>query len=113
VHLIRDGRAVCLSVLNWDHAARTAGRYAGWFEDPIVTTALWWRRKVELGREGGRRLGPQLYYELRYEALVSQPAGECVKLCAFLGLPYDEAMVRFHEGRQRVDYRARIAGIDL
>ena len=103
VHLIRDGRAVCLSVLNWDHAARAAGRYAAWSEDPVVTTALWWRRKVKLGQEGGRRLGSELYYELRYESLVRQPAAECAKLCAFLGLPYDEAMVRFHDSRQRID----------
>jgi len=103
VHLVRDGRAVCLSVLNWDHAARTAGRYASWLEDPVVTTALWWRRKVKFGRESGKRLGPELYYELRYEALVSQPEAECAKLCAFLGIPYDEAMVRFHEERQRIE----------
>jgi hypothetical protein len=52
-------------------------------------------------------LGADLYYEMRYEALVTQPAGECSKLCAFLGLQYDEAMLRFHEGRTR-----RVHGID-
>jgi hypothetical protein len=38
-----------------------------------------------------------LYYELRYESLVANPSEECTKLCAFLGLPFDEAMLRFHE----------------
>jgi hypothetical protein len=101
VHLIRDGRDVCLSVLSWSHAHRAAGRYATWADDPVATTALWWRRKVLLGRDGARRLEPRLYYELRYEDLVARPAEECARLCAFLGVPYDEGMLRFHEGRTR------------
>ena len=101
IHLIRDGRDVCLSVLNWNHADRTAGRYTSWPEDPVGTTALWWKRKVRLGRQGGRALPPGQYYELRYEDLVAGPEAEAVRLCAFLGVPYDPAMLRFHEGRAR------------
>jgi hypothetical protein len=103
VHLIRDGRAVCLSILDWNHAGRTAGRYSTWAQDPVSTAALWWKRKVQLGREGGRLLGPGLYYEVRYEALVAEPAKECASLCAFLGVPFDPAMLRFHEGPPRTD----------
>jgi hypothetical protein len=103
VHLIRDGRDVCLSVLNWYHADRTAGRYTTWAEDPVSTTALWWGRKVRLGRHGGRPLGRDLYYEIRYESLVTRPADECAKLSAFLGVPHDAGMLRFHEGRARTD----------
>jgi hypothetical protein len=99
VHLIRDGRDVALSVLNWNHADRTAGRYSTWAEDPVSTTALWWKRKVRLGRQGGQTLPPDLYCEMRYEALVAKPEEECAKLCAFLGVSYDGAMLRFHEGR--------------
>jgi Sulfotransferase family len=101
VHLIRDGRDVCLSVMNWNHAYRTAGRYSTWAEDPAGTTALWWERKVRLGRQGGRALPSDLYYELRYDDLVCQPEDECRKLCAFLGLPFGSAMLRFHEGKVR------------
>jgi len=101
VHIIRDGRDVCLSVLNWYHADRTAGRYSTWAEDPVSTTALWWERKVRLGQQGGESLPPDLYYEISYESLVHQPAEECAKLCAFLGVPYEEKMLRFHEGRTR------------
>src|SRR5262245_27080805 len=67
VHLIRDGRDVCLSVLSWNHAYRTAGRYSTWAEDPVSTTALWWKRKVRLGRQGGRSLARSLYHETYYE----------------------------------------------
>ena len=101
VHLIRDGRDVGLSVLDWDRAPRTAGRYAIWDEDRVTTAALWWERFVRLGREAGETLGPDLYCEVRYESLVTDPVGVSEALCGFLDLPYDEAMVRFHEGRTR------------
>jgi hypothetical protein len=103
VHIIRDGRDVCLSMVNWQKAQVAAGRLATWSEDPVLTTALWWKHRVQLGREDGSALGPELYYEIRYEALVSQPATECAALCDFLGLPYDNAMLRFHEGREKAD----------
>jgi hypothetical protein len=105
VHIIRDGRDVCLSMLNWLSGKEqvAAGRRATWTEDPMLTTALWWTQRVRLGREDGHALGSELYYEMRYEALVSQPATECAALCDFLGLPYDEAMLRFYEGREKAD----------
>jgi hypothetical protein len=102
VHIIRDGRDVCLSVLNWNKAERTVGRYASWEEDPVSTTALWWERKVRKGREDGAALGPGLYHEMLYEDLVEDQERECKRLCEFLGVPYDDAMIRFHEGRERV-----------
>jgi hypothetical protein len=98
IHIIRDGRDVCLSVLDWKHADRTAGRYDTWAQDPISTAALWWKRKVDLGQQGGKPLGPELYFEVRYEDMVADPVGTCTAVCAFLRVPYDEAMVRFHEG---------------
>jgi hypothetical protein len=103
VHIIRDGRDVCLSILNWKKGERTAGRYASWEEDPVSTTALWWERKVRKGREDGAALGPGLYHEMHYEELVEDPERECKRLCEFLGVPYDDAMIRFHEGRERVE----------
>jgi hypothetical protein len=103
VHIIRDGRDVCLSIMNWKKAGRNAGRYATWNEDPVSTTALWWERKVRLGREAGASLGPELYHEIRYESLVSRAVEECTRLCEFLDVPYDDAMVRFHEGKTRTD----------
>ena len=101
VHLIRDGRDVCLSVGDWGRAYRITGRFRTWDEDPVSTTALWWERFVRLGRESGEAFGPDLYHEIRYESLVSNPQEECAALCAFLGVPYDEAMVNFHEGKTK------------
>ena len=98
VHIIRDGRDVCLSVLNWGKGP--TGRFSAWVEDPVSVVALWWRWHVLLGREDGGALGSGLYHQLRYESLVSDAARECSELCEFLGLAYDEAMLRFHEGRE-------------
>jgi Sulfotransferase family len=97
VHLIRDGRDVCLSAMSWPSAERGVGRYPTWGEDPVSTAAFWWERKVRAGREDGLSLGPDLYKEVRYEALVSRPARECAALCGFLGVPFEEAMVRLEQ----------------
>jgi hypothetical protein len=102
VHLVRDGRDVCLSANGWERkAARLRELFPTWAEDPVTTAALWWDRNVRKGRAAGRALGASSYYELRYESLVRDPGNEVERLCTFLGLPYDEGMLRFHEGRTR------------
>jgi hypothetical protein len=103
VHLIRDGRDVCLSLLDWSKAERDVGRLPTWDEDRVTTAALYWEWNVRLGREAGVSLRPDLYYELRYESLVADPEAECAGLCRFLGIRYDDAMLRFHEGRAKAE----------
>ena len=107
VHLIRDGRDVCLSICNWNKPDRITVRLVHGAEDNVSTAAFYWQWFVKAGRQAGNSLGPELYYELRYEDLVASPEEECAKLCAFLGVPYEDAMLRFHEGRTRRD-----AGLD-
>jgi hypothetical protein len=106
VHIVRDGRDVCQSVRSWPKVVDRGGavaRYSAWEREPVATAALWWEWQVRLGREDGSALGPRLYHELRYEALVDDADGACRALCAFLDLPFDEAMLAFHEGRTRDD----------
>jgi len=103
VHVIRDGRDVCLSMREWPKARPKPGDFMTWKDDPVSTAAWWWGFNVRHGRDAGRALASGLYYELRYEALVACPREECERLCAFLGLPFDEAMLRFHEDRTRPD----------
>jgi hypothetical protein len=98
VHIIRDGRDVCLSVLEWRKGVTS---FSTFDEDPFTTIGVWWEWYVQLGREGGSQLGPGLYHELRYESLVAEPERESSRLCEFLGIPYDASMLRFHEGRTR------------
>jgi hypothetical protein len=102
VHLVRDGRDVCLSATNWTR--RLPGlekRFPTWREEPVATAALWWEWHVRSGREDGLALGPERYHEVRYEDLVADPEATCAALCEFLEVPYDDAMVRFHEGRTK------------
>ncbi len=83
VHVIRDGRAVALSL-----------RTIGWVRD-IEEGALRWRQQVERGRRAGRALGPARYRELRYENLVEDPQRRLEGVCAFIGLSFDDAMLRY------------------
>jgi hypothetical protein len=103
IHILRDGRDVCLSILAWRRADRAAGRFPTWAEDPVITTAFFWEWNVRLGRERGTALGAELYREVSYEALVTKPADECAVLCQFLHLPYDGNMLRYHEGLTRLE----------
>jgi hypothetical protein len=106
VHLFRDGRDVALSVLSWERAKRWksdqgAARFRTWAEDRLATAALWWEWHVRLAREAGTSLGPALYHELRYEALVEHPGDECGALCDFLEVVRDDTLLGGYEERAR------------
>jgi len=98
IHLIRDGRDVALSMMEWPKVRPKPGDFATWQEDHVSTAALWWELNVRLGQQTGKSLGSRLYLEMRYESLVSHPKKESVVLCEFLGVPHDEAMLRFYDG---------------
>jgi sulfotransferase family protein len=104
VHLIRDGREVALSLMNWPKVHnKKPGTFSTWKDDPVTTAALWWELNVRRGREAGKLLGPELYYEMRYESLIAHPEQECAALCEFLGLQYEEAMLHYHEAYEQSD----------
>lgn len=100
IHVVRDGRDFCLAVRDRTRfSGAISRRHVTWAEDPVSTAALMWAWLVRRARADGLALGPDLYYEVRYESLVASPGEECARLCAFLGLPYDDAMLRYHEGK--------------
>ena len=100
VHIIRDGRDVFLSArAKWKDKSNFRG-FSTWNSDNATTVALWWEWNVRLGQEAGRSLGPDYYYEMRYERLVSDPENECAALCEFLGVPFETGMLRHHENFQ-------------
>jgi hypothetical protein len=108
VHLIRDGRDVYLSMRHRPLHHLKAGVFDTWSEKPVLTAALWWELNVRGGRKAGNLLGAGLYYEIRYESLVAHPREECETLSAFLGLPYDDAMLRFNETQRKKKERRPI-----
>ena len=97
VHVIRDGRDVALSMLDWPKVDPKPGSFASWNRDKISTAALWWELNVRLGRQAGGSLAPHLYHEVGYESLVNNPEAVCRALCDFLAVHFDEAMLRFHD----------------
>jgi hypothetical protein len=102
VHLIRDGRDVYLSFRDWAKSPRVVGRFLPWPKNPAASAALFWEWHVKLARMAGSELGAELYHEVRYEALVSEPAEACAALCAFLEVPFSDRMLLADERRRKV-----------
>ncbi|MEE9129378.1 MAG: sulfotransferase [Phycisphaerales bacterium] len=98
IHLIRDGRDVTLSILQW-HKGPVKLRL--WQKEPVAACALWWRRDVSTGRRDGGDLGPARYREVTYEELVGQPEEALRDLAAFLKLPFAPEMLAYHKGKTR------------
>ena len=86
VHIIRDGRDVTLSLLEKD-----------WGANNVIEGALFWKQRVEAGREAGRSLGPDRYREIRYERLMDDPEDIVRSVCEFIELPFDPVMLRYYE----------------
>jgi hypothetical protein len=85
VHILRDGRDACLSLIAQDFGP-----------DDLLACADAWREEVWWVRRIGRLLGPERYHELRYEDLVTDPEGVLRPLCDFLSLEFDTAMLTYH-----------------
>jgi hypothetical protein len=105
VHIIRDGRDVALSYMAVDFGPST-----------VEGGALRWKRHVTTGRETGARLGASRYHEVRYEQLIDDTEGAARELCAFIGMDFDERMLRYYErandlyaGNQPPDHHRNLA----
>lgn len=81
LHIYRDGRDVALSMLRRGYAQN------------LFTAATLWRRRVARARRDGRRF-PTNYAEVRYEDLLSHPEETMRAVCAFIGEPYTECVLR-------------------
>ena len=85
IHLVRDPRAVALSVVE-----------RGWAGNAWAGSARW----VEAEREWDlvcHEVPPDRRIEVRYEDLLRDPPSELARICAFLGVRYDAAMLRYPE----------------
>ena len=101
LHIVRDGRDVVLSLLEWARLGRGPGRFPLWQEQPLAACALWWRWQVASGRHAAASLPPGVLLELRYESLVQDARGELERVARFLGIGHVDAMHDFHAGKTR------------
>ena len=87
IHLIRDGRDVALS-----QSARALNE-----QPPPSEQAARWVKRIRKSREQAATLKGPRYVEARYEELVRDPEATLRRICAFVELPWDAAMLRYHE----------------
>lgn len=85
VHIIRDGRDACLSLVAQDFGPADLMACADAWREQV-----WWVRRI------GQILGPERYCELRYEDLVTDPEEELRRVCGFLDLAFDDGMLSYH-----------------
>ncbi|MGQ0744844.1 MAG: sulfotransferase [Acidimicrobiales bacterium] len=91
VHIIRDGRN------SW-----VGYRDRGFGPKTVADAAFNWRGRVGRGRRAGLALGPGRYLEVRYEDLVSDPAGALAPVCQFLDLAFEPGMLDYHQRAETV-----------
>ena len=89
VHIIRDGRAVTLSIKDL------------WFgPNSIDEAADFWTARIGEGREQAPQLSH--YMEVRYEDIVRDPEPHLRRICDFLDLDWTDRVLNYH---QHVDER--------
>ena len=85
LHVIRDGRDVCLSL-----------KKTGWRGLTSWEIAQYWAGVVGEGWRQGRALPADAYMEVEYEALVTNTEKLLRRVCAFLGEDFEPAMLEFY-----------------
>lgn len=80
VHVIRDGRDCASSF------------HRRWHRSPGLTITRW-KQLVRIARAHSELLGPR-YMEVRYEDLTSAPELWMKRICAFLALPFEPAVLQ-------------------
>ncbi len=106
IHLIRDGRDVCISLrtlyLNNRHKEGLETRRFMWhLGRTIPVAAKFWGKSVDAGIESGQKLVPELYLEIHYEDLILRTEDTLKHLCSFLGEEYDDRMLSFYKSASK------------
>ena len=95
IHVIRDGRDVVSSMLTMEWSDTNTGQPMESTRDPALAAASW-AHHVSAGRAAEKSGLPLL--ALRYEDLIARPEETLKTLFEFLGEPWSEDALSFHEG---------------
>lgn len=87
IHIIRDGRDVALSYRD---------KWFGPGQD-LEKAIHFWSDRIQHAREQSKRLPDNVYLEVRYEDLIAAPEDTLQKICRFIDLPFNPAMLRYYE----------------
>jgi protein-tyrosine sulfotransferase len=92
IHVVRDPRAIVSSMLEVGARAARQGFELQAFTRDIDAAISYVQKCFDAGFEAARR-EPKRVLTLVYEALVQEPERETRKLCAFLGIDWNAAMI--------------------
>ena len=84
IHLIRDGRDVCVSWRKIKVGPRSVGE-----------ASRTWAHHIA-GKQSWGRLHPDRYLEVRYELLLKSPRQTLKEVCTFIGFEYSDTLLEFH-----------------
>jgi hypothetical protein len=85
IHVIRDGRAAVASIKRKkDLPPRGDG----------LKSMATWIQAIDATRRSGKKLGPERYFEVRYEDIIADPEREMRAVCAFLGEEFHPEMCK-------------------
>ena len=85
IHIYRDGRDVALSWIRIRYQPQN-----------LYTAAKLWKANVSSGRQAGAVLPREAYLEVCFERLLQQPRDTMQRVCAFIGEPFDEAVLGYN-----------------
>lgn len=88
IHIIRDGRDVANSLV-----------LQRWGPNNFVSALRYWAETVKCARKMLRMLPDDRFVELRFEELVNRPDKELEKICSFVGVAFEPAMLENYTSR--------------
>ena len=91
IHVVRDGRDVVSSLVRRDWVDPATGEKVWCCKDP-ESAAEYWTHVVDAIRTQGEKI-PGRYLEVRYEDIVAHPEAVIRRVLAFLGEPWDPAVM--------------------
>lgn len=89
LYLYRDGRDVACSF-----------KKAIVGEKHIYHIAQQWKTEQDLSLQLIERVGQERVIQIRYEDLIANAEGEMRRLCAFIGISYDESAMQYHQSNE-------------
>jgi hypothetical protein len=96
IHLVRDGRDVALSF-----------RSAPFGPKHVYQAARHWTTYLAAAEAAQAALGERAFLTVRYEDVLESPERELRRICAFLGEPYEAAMLTYYRGNAAYPTDAR------